>query len=84
MDFLGFKFQEGSELLKHEIAYAIGQFGNPKSLSFLAEIVENENELPVIRHEAAEGIANIGVGEKGLEILEKFTNDPNELVLWLL
>ena len=52
--------QEKSVLMRHEMAYVLGQNGHPAAVPVLIEILENESEDEVTRHEAAEGLAAIG------------------------
>lgn len=52
---------DNSELLKHEVAYALGQMAVTDKESvkkFLHVVVENEKEFPIVRHEAAEALSN--------------------------
>ena len=61
---------DNSDLLKHEVTYALGQMS--ESLRhiikpFLIKCLEDLNEYPVVRHEAGEGLSN-------------FASDYDELV----
>lgn len=47
-----------SELLKHETMYVIGQMRPHNCLEFLIEKMNDESEMPVVRHEAGEALAN--------------------------
>lgn len=47
--FLGFKDQ--SALLKHELAYCLGQMGRHSALSVLESVLRNEHEDVMVRHE---------------------------------
>ena len=50
-----------SELLKHELVYTLGQVDEkfyPLIKEFLYERVRNKDEQKLVRHEAAEAIAN--------------------------
>lgn len=67
----GFKFK--SQLLKHEVAYVFGQMENPLAVPVLIEVLLNENETDIVRHEAAEALGNIGT-EEALKCLEKFVD----------
>ncbi|GAB5361931.1 hypothetical protein AAMO2058_000755300 [Amorphochlora amoebiformis] len=61
-----------SVLLRHEVAYVLGQMQHPSAVPSLIEILENTQEHPIVRHEAAEAIAALGV--PGTEkVLEKFS-----------
>lgn len=43
--------KDDSELLKHELAYCLGQIGNPKANTILSEVLEDLNEHEMVRHE---------------------------------
>lgn len=45
-------FQDPSALLKHELAYCLGQMQDPEALPILYEILSNTEEHPMVRHEA--------------------------------
>eukprot|EP01016_Furgasonia_blochmanni_P030802 TRINITY_DN3194_c0_g1_i17.p1 TRINITY_DN3194_c0_g1~~TRINITY_DN3194_c0_g1_i17.p1 ORF type:complete len:381 (-),score=94.07 TRINITY_DN3194_c0_g1_i17:139-1206(-) len=63
-----------SEMLKHEVAYCLGQVGNMDNCyEFLTGIVEDTSQAPVVRHEAAEAIGNFG-DERAVPLLEKYNN----------
>ncbi|XP_014282650.1 deoxyhypusine hydroxylase [Halyomorpha halys] len=68
-------FQDSSALLKHELAYCLGQMQDPEALPILYEILSNLEEHPMVRHEAGEAIGAIG-SESSLPILRKFIDDP--------
>lgn len=52
-----------SDFLKHDVMYALGQNMQPVSIDFLLAAVHNPSEAPIVRHEAAEALANFG-GER--------------------
>tara|TARA_B100001123_G_C14978555_1_gene894632 strand:+ start:250 stop:717 length:468 start_codon:yes stop_codon:yes gene_type:complete len=68
---LGLGFNSKSALLKHEIAYVMGQMQNEEALIHLINRLEDENEHVMVRHEAAEAIGAIG-SNSTKKILEKF------------
>ncbi len=49
-----------STLLRHEVAYALGQMRHAAAVPFLETLLADDNEHPVTRHEAAEALAAIG------------------------
>ena len=53
-------FSATSALLRHELAYVLGQMQNPAALPSLIERLEDENEHVMVRHEAAEAMGAIG------------------------
>ncbi|CDO65821.1 deoxyhypusine hydroxylase [Plasmodium reichenowi] len=65
-----------SILLRHEIAYVIGQISNEKCNNILINLLSDENENIMVRHEAAEGLAAIG-SESNIPIIKKYLNDSN-------
>uniref|UniRef100_A0A1A9WF60 Deoxyhypusine hydroxylase n=1 Tax=Glossina brevipalpis TaxID=37001 RepID=A0A1A9WF60_9MUSC len=68
-------FTSDSALLKHELAYCLGQMQDKRALCILKEILEDVNQEPMVRHEAAEALGAIGAPEI-TSILEKYKNDP--------
>mmetsp|Transcript_8954 Transcript_8954/g.24973 ORF Transcript_8954/g.24973 Transcript_8954/m.24973 type:complete len:310 (-) Transcript_8954:112-1041(-) len=52
--------QRTSILLRHEIAYVLGQVGDTRALDTLRSLLADEKEDAIVRHEAAEGIAAVG------------------------
>ncbi|KAL6051594.1 Deoxyhypusine hydroxylase [Balamuthia mandrillaris] len=64
-----------SALLKHEIAYVLGQMQNPHAIPYLNQVLADAEEDPMVRHEAGEALGAIG-DPKSLEVLERFATDP--------
>ena len=52
-------FTDQSTLLKHELAYVLGQMKNPSALPTLERVLRNLEEDPMVRHEAAEAMGAI-------------------------
>jgi len=69
-------FGDESALLKHEIAYVIGQMREPQSIKVLEDVIRDVNQHPVVRHEAGEALGAIATPEC-LAIVEEFVNDPS-------
>lgn len=69
-------FSSQSALLRHEIAYVLGQMQNPVALPTLISRLQDENEHVMVRHEAAEAMGAIG-DHAVKPVLEAYTNDPN-------
>lgn len=44
-------FMDESALLKHELAYCLGQMKNTKALPVLEHVLADEREDPMVRHE---------------------------------
>lgn len=68
-----------SALLRHEVAYVLGQLQHKMAASALADILRNVDEHPMVRHEAAEALGSIADGES-IKLLKQFANDPEPLV----
>jgi deoxyhypusine monooxygenase len=68
-------FASQSALLRHEIAYVLGQMQNPVALPTLIQRLEDENEHVMVRHEAAEAMGAIG-DRSVIPVLERFASDP--------
>lgn len=67
-----------SELLKHELAYCLGQTRNPDSVPYLQNAAKNPKEDAMCRHEAAEALGALGF-TNSLELLKAIRDDENEL-----
>lgn len=67
-------FTDDSALLKHELAYCLGQMQDKKALGILTQVLEDVNQEPMVRHEAAEAMGAIGAADI-IPILEKYKND---------
>lgn len=69
-------FNDDSELLKHEVAYVLGQIHNVYANKFLADVLEDPKQQVMVRHEAAEALGAIG-SDECLGLLEHYyKNDP--------
>lgn len=68
-------FKDDSALLKHELAYCLGQMQDKTALGILTQVLKDVNQEPMVRHEAAEAMGAIGSAEV-IPILEKYKNDP--------
>mmetsp|Transcript_16778 Transcript_16778/g.54868 ORF Transcript_16778/g.54868 Transcript_16778/m.54868 type:complete len:339 (+) Transcript_16778:42-1058(+) len=70
-----------SALLKHEIAYVLGQLQHqhPEALEALKETLLNQRENPMVRHECAEALGSIAAPET-IELLKKHCQDPDPVV----
>ncbi|KAI0036525.1 deoxyhypusine hydroxylase [Vararia minispora EC-137] len=72
-------FQDDSALLKHELAYCLGQIKDVAALPTLEAVLANEHEDPMVRHEAAEAMGAIAA-EKSLPMLRKYCEDSDRAV----
>lgn len=71
----------GSALLKHEIAYVLGQLqdGGDAVLQQLEKTLRDASEHPMVRHEAAEALGSIAAPTI-VELLHEFKRDPDQIV----
>ncbi|KAK6625085.1 hypothetical protein RUM43_005376 [Polyplax serrata] len=67
-------FTDTSALLKHELAYCLGQMQDERAISVLIKVLEDTEEEAIVRHEAGEALGVIG-SPIAIEILTKFTGD---------
>ncbi|ORY05324.1 ARM repeat-containing protein [Basidiobolus meristosporus CBS 931.73] len=79
IDIIAKGFCDPSALLRHELAYVLGQMGNPYALPELTKILETKEEDPMVRHEAAEAMGAIS-DTAALGILESYLSDPEKAV----
>jgi hypothetical protein len=71
-------FTSSSALLKHELAYCLGQTRNLAAVPFLRAVLENKNEDSMCRHEAAEALGALGdVGS--LDMLKQLRDSREEI-----
>ncbi|XP_045158721.2 deoxyhypusine hydroxylase-like [Mercenaria mercenaria] len=75
IDLIAQSFQDESALLKHELAYCLGQMQDPYAIPMLVKVLEDKSQEAMVRHEAGEALGAIGSKEV-LPILEQYTNDP--------
>ncbi|KAL2814208.1 armadillo-type protein [Aspergillus cavernicola] len=71
-------FASPSALLKHELAYCLGQTRNPEALPFLNQVLKDTQEDAMCRHEAAEALGALGY-ESSLEILRELRDNEDEV-----
>src|ERR1700712_5387074 len=64
-------FTSPSALLKHELAYCLGQTKNLAAVPYLRQVLEDVEEDSMCRHEAAEALGAIG-DTGSLGVLRKF------------
>lgn len=69
-------FDDPSALLKHELAYVMGQMQDPAAIPFLTAVLERPHEHVMVRHECAEALGAIGRPESVL-VLQRYLADPN-------
>ncbi|PFH53994.1 hypothetical protein AMATHDRAFT_53710 [Amanita thiersii Skay4041] len=72
-------FNDPSALLKHELAYCLGQMKNTAALPTLESVLRNTSEDPMVRHEAAEAMGAISAAGS-IQVLKEFLSDPERTV----
>lgn len=77
IDAIAAAFTSPSALLKHELAYCLGQTRNLYSVPPLRQRLADLEEDPMCRHEAAEALGAIG-HESQLDILREYRNREGE------
>ena len=70
-------FNSPSALLKHELAYCLGQSGRDEAVPFLRRVLKDRQEDAMCRHEAAEALGALG-DQSSLELLRQRRDDPTE------
>ncbi|XP_076030701.1 deoxyhypusine hydroxylase nero [Oratosquilla oratoria] len=68
-------FSDPSALLKHELAYCLGQMQDKHAIPKLVEVLKDTSQEPMVRHEAGEALGAIG-DTSILELLQEYSNDP--------
>jgi deoxyhypusine monooxygenase len=73
-------FSSPSALLKHELAYCLGQTRDLRASPFLRQVLEDKDEDSMCRHEAAEALGALGdIGS--LEILRELRDSKDEVAV---
>ncbi|NWU93197.1 DOHH hydroxylase, partial [Upupa epops] len=68
-------FVDDSALLKHELAYCLGQMQDEAAIPVLIRVLEDTSQEPMVRHEAGEALGAIGNPDV-LDILKRYSEDP--------
>ena len=68
-------FNSTSALLRHELAYVLGQMQNTVALPTLTERLSDSDEHVMVRHEAAEAMGAIG-DQTVIPVLKQYSKDP--------
>ena len=77
IDAIAAAFSSPSALLKHELAYCLGQTGNMASTPYLRQVLEDLEEDTMCRHEAAEALGALGDAQN-LDILKQYRDREGE------
>ncbi|XP_066551902.1 deoxyhypusine hydroxylase [Amia ocellicauda] len=75
IDWISKAFTDDSALLKHELAYCLGQMQDEYAIPSLISVLENTKQEPMVRHEAGEALGAIG-NPKVLNVLKRYSEDP--------
>lgn len=70
-------FNSPSALLKHELAYCLGQSGHDAAVAPLRGVLEDKQEDAMCRHEAAEALGALS-DKSSLDLLKQLRDDANE------
>ncbi|XP_034231635.1 deoxyhypusine hydroxylase-like [Thrips palmi] len=68
-------FSDSSALLKHELAYCLGQMQDHAAIPTLISVLRDVSQEPMVRHEAGEALGALAAPDVRA-ILEEFKNDP--------
>eukprot|EP00466_Bigelowiella_natans_P019131 jgi/Bigna1/85650/estExt_fgenesh1_pg.C_50127 len=72
-------FQDKNAVLRHELAFVLGQMACESAVSYLRERLQDEGEHAMVRHEAAEALGAILTSECKT-VLQQYLSHPNPLV----
>ncbi|XP_072261067.1 deoxyhypusine hydroxylase [Pyxicephalus adspersus] len=75
VEWIGRGFGDESALLKHELAYCLGQMRDRSAIPVLSSVLRDHTQEPMVRHEAGEALGAIGDPEM-LELLKEYSKDP--------
>ena len=79
VDALVAAFTSNSALLKHEIAYVLGQMQDSHAVVPLIERLRDLDEDLMVRHEAAEALGAIG-NQDAIPVLKEFVDDDEPVI----
>ncbi|XP_029004169.1 deoxyhypusine hydroxylase isoform X2 [Betta splendens] len=75
IDWISKAFTDESALLKHELAYCLGQMQDTRAIPTLAAVLKDTQQEPMVRHEAGEALGAIG-DPRVLDLLKEYSQDP--------
>ncbi|GMM29782.1 deoxyhypusine monooxygenase [Martiniozyma asiatica (nom. inval.)] len=79
LQYISDAFKDDSELLKHEVAYCLGQTHNLQAAPILRNVLLDLDQQCMVRHEAAEALGALG-DKDSLDLLIKVKNDQSERI----
>lgn len=68
-------FSDESALLKHELAYCLGQMQDRRAIPTLTAVLKDTRQEAMVRHEAGEALGAIG-DSVVLDLLKEYSQDP--------
>ena len=68
--------QNNSQLVRHELAYVLGQLQNPAACDVLELVLDDPFENVMVRHECAEALGAIGA-ERSIPVLQRSSGANN-------
>uniref|UniRef100_A0A3P9M8W5 Deoxyhypusine hydroxylase n=1 Tax=Oryzias latipes TaxID=8090 RepID=A0A3P9M8W5_ORYLA len=75
IEWIGKAFSDKSALLKHELAYCLGQMQDRQAIPVLTAVLRDAQQEPMVRHEAGEALGAIG-DPVVLDLLKEYSRDP--------
>ena len=69
----------GSVLLRHEVAYVLGQMQQRDAIPFLEGLLTDQTENPITRHEAAEALGAIQAPESVAVLTQHAADSASEV-----
>lgn len=75
VEVIGRAFSDESALLKHELAFCLGQMQDPIAIPVLSAVLRDHSQEPMVRHEAGEALGAIG-DPSVLDLLREYSQDP--------
>ncbi|XP_067413506.1 deoxyhypusine hydroxylase [Emydura macquarii macquarii] len=75
IDWISRAFGDESALLKHELAYCLGQMQDERAIPVLSQVLQDASQEPMVRHEAGEALGAIG-NPCVLGVLKRYSEDP--------
>lgn len=73
------KQKKDSSLMRHELAYILGQMGSITACNALADILQDEGDDVLVRHECAEALGAIG-HVSSAAVLGNYTSHPERTI----
>lgn len=74
IEWIGKAFVDESALLKHELAYCLGQMQDKRAIPTLKSVLKDTEQEPMVRHEAGEALGAIG-DPAVLPMLKEYSED---------